>query len=200
VVAATICFGQHGYEGTTNQMVADIADVSPGALYHYFQSKADLFVTVGDEVQSEFRRRREENLREGASTGEQVGRVLDALGAWIRERPEIAPFIATYAAEVTRNDEVLRLSPRERWTEPIEFYARLAAAGHDQGDLAADLDEGTFAALVQGLVYGMCAVVSVSRTLGPDDGVIDAFVKLARGDLYEPADQRSPADDPSDRG
>ncbi len=48
--AARKCFGEFGYEGTTNRMIADQAGITTGAIYHYFASKMDIFSTVEQEV------------------------------------------------------------------------------------------------------------------------------------------------------
>ncbi|MEY3806305.1 MAG: hypothetical protein RIR69_1117, partial [Actinomycetota bacterium] len=46
VVCARECFAAEGFEGTTNKDIANNAGVSSAALYHYFPSKADLYVAV----------------------------------------------------------------------------------------------------------------------------------------------------------
>lgn len=44
VEAALDCFATHGYDGTTNKIIAEAAGMkSPGIIYHYFGSKEDLF-------------------------------------------------------------------------------------------------------------------------------------------------------------
>jgi AcrR family transcriptional regulator len=44
ITAALTCFAEHGYEGTSNKMIAQEAGLNSAALiYHYFPSKEDLF-------------------------------------------------------------------------------------------------------------------------------------------------------------
>jgi AcrR family transcriptional regulator len=44
VSAALTCFAEHGYEGTSNKLIAQTAGLNSAALiYHYFPSKEDLF-------------------------------------------------------------------------------------------------------------------------------------------------------------
>jgi AcrR family transcriptional regulator len=44
VAAALTCFAEHGYEGTSNKLIAQTAGLNSAALiYHYFPSKEDLF-------------------------------------------------------------------------------------------------------------------------------------------------------------
>lgn len=189
--AALVCFGQHGYEGTTNQMIADRSDVSAATLYHYFDSKAAIFVTVGDEVSGEFRARVDERLTGTLSTNEQVAAIIGAVGDWFRERREIPLFWATYAADVARSREVLRISPRERWTRPIGFYAQIARDGQKAGDLAGDIDPEVFGGLVQGLIYGMATLIAVARNEELSDEVMEAFSRLVRDEIFLASSGRS---------
>jgi AcrR family transcriptional regulator len=51
LVAATItCIAEHGYQATTTRRVAELADVSLGALAHHFPSRLDLITSALDEV------------------------------------------------------------------------------------------------------------------------------------------------------
>ena len=45
------CFAEHGYEATTNRMLASEAGITTAAIYHYFDSKLDIYKAVLDEVQ-----------------------------------------------------------------------------------------------------------------------------------------------------
>lgn len=189
--ASLWAFGRHGYDGTSMQIIAERAGLTPGTLYHYFPSKADIFKTVGDEVATEFRRRSDLAIAEAHTARQRVAGVLRGLGDWILESPEVASFISTYAAEVTRNREVRRLSPPERWTEPVSYYAAMFHTGAEAGDVTADADVDAAGVFVQGLVYGMAAVVAVGRTFGPPDLVIETFIRAIEGSLFvEPGPER----------
>jgi AcrR family transcriptional regulator len=51
LIAATItCIAEHGYQATTTRRVAEIADVSLGALAHHFPSRLDLITSALDEI------------------------------------------------------------------------------------------------------------------------------------------------------
>ena len=45
------CFADHGYEVTTNRTLASEAGITTAAMYHYFDSKLDIYKAVLDEVQ-----------------------------------------------------------------------------------------------------------------------------------------------------
>ena len=43
-------FAAEGFEGTTNREIAETAQVSSAALYHYFPSKVDIYIAVCDSI------------------------------------------------------------------------------------------------------------------------------------------------------
>ena len=47
------CFADHGYEVTTNRTLASEAGITTAAMYHYFDSKLDIYKAVLDEVQEQ---------------------------------------------------------------------------------------------------------------------------------------------------
>jgi len=53
VEAARRCFAEHGYEATTNRMLAGEVGITTGAIYHYFDSKLDIYKAVLDQVQQQ---------------------------------------------------------------------------------------------------------------------------------------------------
>lgn len=54
VECACARFAAEGFEGTTNKEIAATAGVSSAALYHYFPSKADLYVAVCESISATF--------------------------------------------------------------------------------------------------------------------------------------------------
>ena len=53
VEVARHSFADHGYEATTNRMLAAEIGITPGAIYHYFDSKVDIYRAVLEEVQQQ---------------------------------------------------------------------------------------------------------------------------------------------------
>jgi len=50
LVAAQELFARFGYAGTTMKMVAEQAEVASGLVFHYFDSKENLFMAAGSEL------------------------------------------------------------------------------------------------------------------------------------------------------
>ncbi len=43
-------FAHHGYDGTTNRAIAEACGLTGAAIYHYFDSKAELYAAVYETV------------------------------------------------------------------------------------------------------------------------------------------------------
>ncbi|QGY42071.1 TetR family transcriptional regulator [Pseudodesulfovibrio cashew] len=50
LIAAQELFARYGYAGTTMKMVAEQANVASGLVFHYFDSKENLFMVAGSEL------------------------------------------------------------------------------------------------------------------------------------------------------
>jgi len=51
LAAARKCFGENGFDRTTNAQIARVAGITSAAIYHYFPSKIDLYAAVVAERQ-----------------------------------------------------------------------------------------------------------------------------------------------------
>ena len=53
LAAARKCFGENGYEKTTNAQIAEVAGITTGAIYHYFPSKESILHALIDSFAKE---------------------------------------------------------------------------------------------------------------------------------------------------
>lgn len=99
-------FATEGFEGTTNKAIADDAGVSSTALYHYFPSKADLYVAVCESISTELAavcaRAKEKDVR----LERRLTALFAEIGALGSESPSISGFIAGISAVVRKHPEV----------------------------------------------------------------------------------------------
>lgn len=73
---------EKGWEGLTMQGVAAVAGVSPGSLYQYFPDKAALVTEIIERISTrevEFHLERFAQLPQGATLGERLERLIDAV-------------------------------------------------------------------------------------------------------------------------
>ncbi len=68
VAATAACVVRHGFDGTTTPKIADIAGVSVGSLYQYFESKEELLEALVERIGEDVTR----VLSLGASAGESL--------------------------------------------------------------------------------------------------------------------------------
>lgn len=120
IVCARERFAGEGFEGTTNREIADTANVSSAALYHYFPSKADIYIAVCDSITEIFvdvflRVKASESTLEarlmalfaevgslGASAPSTVG-FITGISAVAEKNPEVSEGTAVFGKEFARN-------------------------------------------------------------------------------------------------
>ena len=126
VRAAIDVFGEHGLHGSTMQDVAGACGLSVGALYTYFKSKDELFLSTCDLTSADVARVIAERLTHGHTTAERlslaVGFFLDTLDGG-DELPHGASVLVHAWAEADREPAVREMLVRRR--EQIVTIARM---------------------------------------------------------------------------
>lgn len=154
VDAAWRCFAEFGYEATTNRQLAEVAQLTTGAIYHYFGSKLELYVEAHAQVQETVYARFAKAVEGVEKTfGARIDAVLDEALALNREDPSLASFLLTVRTDTGRHAE-LRNTPGPRASRN-SFFSHLVALGVSTGELQAEDSEITqdvISALMTGLV------------------------------------------------
>ncbi len=147
--AARASFAELGYEATTNRTLAARAGITTGAIYHYFESKAQTYVAVHGEV----RRLVYGRFAAAAAAAEpatflgRVEAVLEEAHALNVEDPTLARFLAAVRTDIGRHPE-LRAALRDR-RRPTHrtFFAELVDHGIAAGELAPEDRERAMAVI-----------------------------------------------------
>ena len=108
VVCARERFATEGFEGTTNKRIADDAGVSSTALYHYFPSKADMYVAVCESIVTELDAAVRRASAQESMLERRLVELFAAIGSLGAHSPSIVGFIAGIAAVVRKHPEVSR--------------------------------------------------------------------------------------------
>jgi AcrR family transcriptional regulator len=133
VDAAARQFARWGYDATTNKMIAVAAGVAPGLIYHYFDSKLDLYAAV----YSQITQHRYERSRTVLASGETLAGKIRALAKDLVKMWETDPTYVEFHARTlyeTQHEEALKESLRvaRRETERLwEGIVEEAKATHD---------------------------------------------------------------------
>ncbi len=189
ISAACACFAERGYSKTSNQDIARAAGLTTGALYHYFDSKADLFAAAHRYVQSVLLGVYQQAFAQQSTCVAQLCAGLDAALALTRAHPKLAHFASIAELEIQRQRELSRiLSPDSQGVR--SFFAKLLGAGRARGEIAADVDTDAVVNLVVSSLFGLAWLRSQVARHEEYEGAIRAFQHLLRGALFQPAGKR----------
>jgi len=160
----------HGsFKGTSINLVVEKAGVTKGALFHYFKGKNELGYAVVDEC---IRQRILETWVEPLATSvdpiSDTLLILDRFEEMMAAQPEIIECgcpLNNLSQEMSSQDEEFRkrlLALYELWQTALEKAFR---AGIDAGNVKAEADPKSTAAVVVALLEGSIGMVKVNRTI-----------------------------------
>lgn len=180
--AARVRFARDGFRATTNRLIARDVGITPGAIYHYVASKSELYGAVYcdtvEEVYDEL---------ECAAAGHE--RLLDRFAAVMRRScelqaadPSITGFIVAVADETRRHPDLLpSIAPQSG--RHARFFAGLAAAAAERGELAPGVDERAVADLLGAVLTGLARTAVAAGDLGRFTAGVEVLGRLLDGSL-----------------
>ena len=177
--AARGCFGDRGYDGTTTRHIAEVAQLTTAAIYHYYPSKSDLYRAAHAQVHRIIYERYHLSIAGCSTLAEEFGAVLAASRELNEHDPSLARFLVTARTDERRHPEIALEGddvPPERGRFHIALVQRAVARG-EIGDGDAQLVIDTLRTLLAGLVY------FASDDLTLQARVIDGMNRLLGGTL-----------------
>lgn len=151
-------FSVSGYEMTTNRDIATRAGVTPGALYHYFGSKLDLYLAVHEATQDLVYSRFTEAIVGRETFVEQFDAILDVAHELNKTDASVARFLGAVRVDTRRHPEMrASVAPRSRQRE--KFFANMVELGVSTGEIAPERRPVVFAFILTVLV-GLTDAVS----------------------------------------
>ncbi|MET0146051.1 MAG: TetR/AcrR family transcriptional regulator [Ilumatobacteraceae bacterium] len=182
VKAAVGLFARHGYESTTNRVIAEAAGVTSSAIYHYFPSKAELYAAVYEAVCDRVFSAFEKAVVDHATLVDQYAAVLDAGAALNVADPTSAAFVVGVAGDAQRHPELeVLLRPMRR--RNTEFFRRLVAAAATRGELADGVDRRAVEDLLNAVVSGLARLSAVTGDARRNAAAVDALQRFFAGTL-----------------
>lgn len=158
LVHARTTFSELGYSATTNKHLAANAGVTTGAIYHYFDSKLDLYRAVNDVTQQTVYERFEQVVADATSFLSGIEAVLDDAHELNNTEPSLARFLGAVRIDVRRNPElrdVFRHSTQRREM----FFESLIDLGIRTGEIDVG-DRARMVALIRVMLIGLVDAVS----------------------------------------
>lgn len=173
-------FSLRGYEVTTNRDIATEVGITPGALYHYFESKLDLYLAVNDDVESLMLARLRDSIASRTSFVDRVEAILDESLAMNLFDPSLARFVGTVRVDARRHPE-LALALRLRDDRLVRFFGNLVDDGVESGEIASG-DRRMVQAFLLTILIGLTDAVSDDPAL--QRVANEAIKRSLRGRLF----------------
>src|SRR3954471_2392445 len=180
--AARETFAELGWDVTTNKDLAAKAGITSGALYHYFDSKLDIYLAVYDQVQEVVG----EHFRDAMSTADtfvdQFSAVLETAHDMNASDPSLARFVGSCRIDITRHNELHRPIQR-RPNIAAQIVSQLVDNAVSTGEIDRDQTNQLNAFLRTALV-GLTD--ALSEDLDEHQAGVDALRAVLQGGFLKP--------------
>jgi len=179
--AAREIFAELGWDVTTNKDVATKAGITSGALYHYFDSKLDIYLAVHLQAQITVDTRFSVAMETSDTFLGQLDAVLDAAHELNARDPSLARFVASARVDLGRHAD-LRRKVGQRARAGEDSIARLVDTAVDTK--AIDPSRRVeLAAFLRTVLVGLTD--ALSGDLSEHQTAIDAVRAVMRGNLLQ---------------
>jgi len=182
--AARVLFAERGYGAVTNKDVASAVGITTGALYHYVESKLDLYAEVDRDMQRTIYERFQDAVNSADTFLGKLTAVLEASHRMGVEDPSLAAFVGAVRTDTRRHPDVdERLSRYAAARE--QFFVDIVDVGVATGEIGI-ADKPAMVEFVRTVLVGLTETVGMS----PDQHrrAIDAVTGLLRGTIFTPVE------------
>jgi AcrR family transcriptional regulator len=174
-------FGEGGYAAVTNKDLASAAGITTSALYHYVDSKLDLYVMVDVDAQSFIYDRFREAVACRSTFLGKLEAVLDLASDMHEEDPSLTRFIGTVRSDMRHHPEIAeRLAHLMREREA--FFFGLIDVGIATGEIRA-ADRDLVIEFIRTIFIGLTEVTSSAQRYRRS---VEAIKAVAGGHLFTP--------------
>ena len=175
-------FAERGYGGVTNRELAEASGITTGALYHYVESKLDLYVAVHRDMQRRVYGRFVEAVEASGTFVGQFEGMLEAAHRMNVEDHTLALFVGTVRHDMRRFSEIAeRLAHAEAARE--EFFVGVVDVGVATGEVR-PADRARVVQFIRIMLIGLTE--GASETSTQHRCAIDAIRALLHGELLQP--------------
>jgi AcrR family transcriptional regulator len=176
-------FADRGYGGVTNKELATASGITTGALYHYVESKLDLYVAVHRDMQRRVYGRFIEAVDASDTFLGQFEGLLEAAHQMNVEDPSLALFVGTVRTDMRRFPEIAdRLAAADATRD--EFFVSVVDTGVATGEVRLE-DRERMVEFIRIMLIGLTE--GTSQGTAQHRCAIDAIRALLHGDLLRPS-------------
>jgi AcrR family transcriptional regulator len=185
ITAARACFLRTGFHKSTTDEICHEASITPGGLYHYFDSKEDIILAVIDQSAH----RVAERLRgmiEGSSDAKGLYRDVSTFFSGVMLDPDLDSVVRLDIeiwSEALKNEKLAEITKRS-WALRRQMLEALVRRGIDEGLYnSKTADPRALASLFLGIFIGL----RIQRLLWSDEfdvhGALQSFLMMHAGRL-----------------
>jgi AcrR family transcriptional regulator len=160
LLTARHVFSMNGYDGTTNKELADAAELSPSALYYYFQFKHELYAEVFIEIQHTILEAYATAIAGVETLRGKLDAILDIAADVHEKDPTLAPFVSVAPFEIRRHPEI-RAALGAETSALYRFVERMVEEGMEE--LPPGTDAAGAANMIVAMLGGLGQVAATSR-------------------------------------
>lgn len=160
--AADRCFARHGFRGATIAQICAEAKISPGHLYHYFETKETIMAAIAGSG-LEYAKSRFAQILEGSNPIKAIVSELDLLNT--RHKDSGPGVLLDVLAEAGRDPTIGKIV-EENSASMRQLLAEFLRKGQTNGQIDPGLDTDTAAAVLISLIDGSKALSIRAPNLG----------------------------------
>lgn len=175
-------FAERGYGAVTNKALAEASGITTAALYHYVESKLDLYVAVHHDMQRRVYGRFVEAVEASDTFLGKFEGLLEAAHRMNVEDRTLALFVGTVRNDMRRFPEISRRLARADAARD-DFFVAVVDVGVATGEVRAE-DRERMVEFIRVMLIGLTE--GVSETTAQHRCAIDAIRALLRGELIHP--------------
>lgn len=178
-------FARDGYDATTNKSIAEASGITSGAIYHYFDSKAELYAAVYEAVYDRVFAELEKAIIGHETLIGQYAAALDAAAELNLQDPTLPAFSLGVASDAQRNPELKELLRPLRRRNTM-FFRRMVKSAVDRGELAPDADQRGVEDLLNAVASGLSRISAATGDARRHSAAVDALQRFLAGTLVTP--------------
>jgi AcrR family transcriptional regulator len=152
LASALDAFAAHGYAGSSMRAVAARAGLTPGSVYHYFPSKADLYVAALRYALDLAYREYEQAVVGRLTLADEIGAILDRSLEIMKRRPAITDLLLR--GNVDWSHPELRGMTRRPPRRVARFHGGVVQRAVERGEVAA-AEASMLERLIVTLLWGL---------------------------------------------
>lgn len=176
-------FARDGFRATTNRLIAADVGITTSALYHYFESKDELYAAVYcDTIGALYNELEAAAAAAPVSLVAQFTAVLGRASELQAVDASISGFLVAVALETQRDPNLQELLAPQRGRH-LRFFTSLVDDAAERGELGDDVDRRALADLLGSMLSGLARMAATTGDPGRYAAAVNVLDRYFAGTL-----------------